>query len=188
MEGSGEITLEQRQAIAVDAMQAEQADSYGCGSWVQFYRSIFGRDGSLARHLQPGQRRDYQTGGDYAELHERLAHLRSVDNRKLASAETVDMITIRVPRSMHDALIDEAKAAGVSMQNLCITKLVVPAHDRFIPEQRGKIRGRSFGPQPKESGSEESEQEAAGRDDGCRANAVAGRSGWQAETGATAAG
>ncbi|MEM0926463.1 MAG: hypothetical protein AAGJ83_10535 [Planctomycetota bacterium] len=151
------ISLDARHAIAVEAMRAEES-----GSWVDFYRRVFGVEGVIRSTLTHPQLRLYQAGPDFVELHERLAHLRSVDTRKLSCEEPVQMVTIRLPRSVHDVLVSESHESNTSMQRLATTKLIVPADERFIPEHRGEIRGRRFGSQNEEQGSvQEKGQEAA---------------------------
>jgi predicted HicB family RNase H-like nuclease len=36
------------------------------------------------------------------------------------------MITVRIPESLHSELLDEAKREGVSLNQLCLTKLARP--------------------------------------------------------------
>ncbi len=36
------------------------------------------------------------------------------------------MITVRVPTSLHEELLEEAKKEGVSLNQLCLTKLARP--------------------------------------------------------------
>lgn len=36
------------------------------------------------------------------------------------------MITVRVPNSLHEELLDEARKEGVSLNQLCLTKLARP--------------------------------------------------------------
>ena len=36
------------------------------------------------------------------------------------------MVTVRIPDSLHNELLDEAKREGVSLNQLCLTKLARP--------------------------------------------------------------
>ncbi len=134
-----------RQALLL----AEQAFAK-TGSWVIFYRVVLGTDGIVRRlftHEQELKR--FTEGPEFATLHEMLAAIRSQDQSKSDAAEPERMITIRIPRSLHEALQEESKACGLSINKLSISKLLLPANPRFVPEQQGRRRGRRPGPQGK---------------------------------------
>jgi hypothetical protein len=57
------------------------------------------------------------------------------------------MITIRLPASLHDALKAEADELNLSINKLCISKLLQRIESRYIPIQQGRRRGRKPGPQ-----------------------------------------
>ena len=144
-EGSSQelISNDTRQAILWEAAAAEDVAG---GQWVPFFRDVFGRDGAVRRHLNPMLLDSYRQTPEFAELHERIADMRSREP-KASRCEPLRMITIRLPASVHDFLVDESIASEMSMNQLCITKLLVPADPRFLPEYSGKKRGRKFGPQ-----------------------------------------
>ena len=53
------------------------------------------------------------------------------------------MITVRVPDSLHNELLDEAKREGVSLNQLCLTKLARPlGWYRQRHQKKGKKKGR----------------------------------------------
>jgi len=52
------------------------------------------------------------------------------------------MITVRVPDSLHNELVEEAKREGVSLNQLCLTKLARPLEwYRQREKRKGKKRG-----------------------------------------------
>ena len=57
------------------------------------------------------------------------------------------MITIRLPKSLHDTLRTEADDMNLSINKLCISKLLQRIESRFVPVQQGRRRGRRPGPQ-----------------------------------------
>ncbi|KAA5543694.1 hypothetical protein FYK55_10885 [Roseiconus nitratireducens] len=118
------------------------------GSWVIFFREILGVEG-VVRQLFPDdqERAEFIDGPEHATLREMLAAIRSQDQSKSDSAEPERMITIRIPRSLHDLLREESEGCELSINKLCITKLLQPVDPRFIPEQQGRRRGRRPGPQ-----------------------------------------
>jgi predicted HicB family RNase H-like nuclease len=89
----------------------------------------------------------FQKSAQYAELQEMVAALRSQEGSKGDTTEPERMITIRIPKSVHDVLTAEAKEASLSINKLCISKLLQRIEDRFVPVQQGRLRGRRPGPQ-----------------------------------------
>ncbi len=118
------------------------------GNWVVFYREILGSSG-IVRQLFPTveERRTFEATETYAELQEMLAALRSHDLSKSDATEPERMITIRIPKSLHDALKDESEEMTLSINKLCISKLLQHIDSRFVPIQQGRRRGRRPGPQ-----------------------------------------
>jgi predicted HicB family RNase H-like nuclease len=43
--------------------------------------------------------------------------------------ETLRVITVRMPKSLHDQLTAEARTAGVSMNTVCVRKLQLPLRE-----------------------------------------------------------
>ncbi len=122
------------------------------GSWVVFFRAVLGVGGVVQTlFLDLDERRRFIDGPEHAALHEMLAAVRSQDTSKANAAEPERMITIRIPKSLHELLVDEAKGCNLSINKLCISKLLQPANDRFVPEQQGRRRGRRPGPQSNRS-------------------------------------
>ncbi len=118
------------------------------GNWVVFYREMLGSDG-VVRKLFPDstQMRSFEGSGEFAELQEMIAAMRSQDSSKGDATEPERMITIRLPKSLHDALRVEAEEMNLSINKLCISKLLQRIESRFIPIQQGRRRGRRPGPQ-----------------------------------------
>lgn len=118
------------------------------GSWVIFFREVLGVDGVVHRLFPESEDRNrFISSEHHATLQEMLAAIRSQDQSKSDAAEPERMITIRIPRSLHDLLKCESEGAGLSINKLCISKLLQPIASRFIPEQQGRRRGRRPGPQ-----------------------------------------
>lgn len=126
---------------------AEEAFA-GTGSWVIFYREMLGIDG-VVRKLFPSadEMRQFESSSEFAELQEMVAAMRSQDTSKGDSAEAERMITIRLPKSLHDSLRIEADELNLSINKLCISKMLQRIESRFIPIQQGRRRGRRPGPQ-----------------------------------------
>jgi predicted HicB family RNase H-like nuclease len=118
------------------------------GSWVVFYREMLGADG-IVRQLfaEANEMRTFEASNEFAELQEMVAAMRSQDSSKGDATEPERMITIRLPKSLHDALRMEADEMNLSINKLCISKLLQRIESRYIPIQQGRRRGRRPGPQ-----------------------------------------
>lgn len=141
------LTLKRRPAevrrIAIEVFP--QTDS-----WVVFYRAILGADG-VARKLFKGtdQIRFWESSPEFLEIQEMVTALRAEDSQKSDGAEPLRMITIRLPVSLHEALKVEASDHATSMNKLCLSKLIMSISPKFVPAEKGRIRGRKPGPQGK---------------------------------------
>lgn len=131
-----------------EILQIAQEAFSKTGNWVTFFREILGSDG-IVRQLYPNvdERRKFEATETYAQLQEMLAALRSHDPSKSDATEPERMITIRIPKSLHDALKDESEEMTLSINKLCISKLLQHIDSRFVPIQQGRRRGRRPGPQ-----------------------------------------
>ncbi len=118
------------------------------GKWVLFYREILGADG-VARKLFPtaAAMREFEQTPQFEQLLEMTAAMRAQDTGKGDELEPQKMITVRLPKSQHEAMKVEAKEHGTSINKLCISKLLLPIKAEFIPKEKGKVRGRKPGPQ-----------------------------------------
>lgn len=92
--------------------------------WVIFFREVLGVDGIVRRTFDEPQKlaKFYQTG-EYGEIRRMLKDLR---DRAGTSPEPdpEHVITVRLPRSLHEALREEARDQRISMNRLCISKLL----------------------------------------------------------------
>lgn len=119
-------------------------------TWVVFYREILGVEGVVRKLFTTiDELRQWEASKEFDEVHTMLAALRSHDNGKGDTAESQRMITVRLPVSLHEALKVESDESGLSINKLCITKLLHKMDARFVPQEPGKRRGRKPGPQGK---------------------------------------
>ena len=142
---NGDLPLEQR---GREVLRLAQEAFSKTGSWVEFYREMLGSEG-VVRKLYPvsDEMRFFEASNEFAELQEMVAAMRSQDSSKGDATEPERMITIRLPKSLHDALRIEADEMNLSINKLCISKLLQRIESRFIPIQQGRRRGRRPGPQ-----------------------------------------
>lgn len=125
------------------------ADAFArTGNWIVFYRDILGVNGVVRRTFKTeAEQAAFQDTPQFAELLEMVAALRSQDVSRGDSVEPEKMITIRLPESLHAVLTSEAESMKLSINKLCISKLIQPVEGRFVPIQQGRRRGRRPGPQ-----------------------------------------
>lgn len=141
----GDLPAEQRGREALRLAQEAFAKT---GNWVVFYRELLGADGVVRKLFSDAESmRRFEASNEFAELQEMVAAMRSQDASKGDAAEPERMITIRLPKSLHDALRIEADEMNLSINKLCISKLLQRIESRFIPIQQGRRRGRRPGPQ-----------------------------------------
>lgn len=76
---------------------------------------------------------------------EMLTVLRSRDLPENDPHEQQRMITVRIPKSLHDSICDEANALAVSVNKLCISRLLQKVDLSMIPSSTQKRRGRRPG-------------------------------------------
>ena len=119
-------------------------------NWVIFYREILGVEG-VARNLfrTNEELSTWESTPQFEEVHTMLAALRSHDTTKGDTVDGQRMITVRIPTSLHEVLKKESDEQSLSINKLCITKLLQKLDPRFAPEEPGKRRGRKPGPQGK---------------------------------------
>lgn len=103
--------------------------------WAEFFRVVLGRNGLAAKTFQTPEEFDWFTETEsYARLHEMWAALRRTQEGKKAVGEPLVVMTIRVPKSLHESLIDEAHRLHTSVNKLCVAKLGRAISGRFVPK------------------------------------------------------
>lgn len=129
-----------------EAMRMAQEAFAQTGYWVAFFRAILGPEGAAARLFPTAEDQEYfASTPQYIEIHKMLTALRSTDHSKTEVVEPKRMITIRIPSSLQQALTAEASQRGVSINKLCISKLLMRADPNAVPTEKGRIRGRKPG-------------------------------------------
>ena len=116
------LTLEERKQEAsrvASALYRQDPD------WVTFFREILGISG-VVRRLFPEREwmGEFEKTTEYTEIQLMLARLRQRSSTRGDSQEPIRVITVRLPRSLHETLQAEAYAHETSMNKLCITKLL----------------------------------------------------------------
>jgi hypothetical protein len=126
-----------------EAMRLAQEAFAQTGYWVAFYRAILGPEGVVAKLFPTDDEQEHFAGTrEYTEIQKMLAALRSSDRDKPNLIEPQRMVTVRMPASLQQSLIEEAAQRGVSINKLCISKMLLRTRAEFVPVEPGRVRGR----------------------------------------------
>ena len=93
--------------------------------WVVFFREVLGVDGIVRRTFcDPAALLRFECSPQYARIREMLDGLRVRQQQRPSDRETQRVVTVRMPRSLHETLKAEADQMRVSINTLCISKLM----------------------------------------------------------------
>jgi len=122
--------ISKRSKLAVKARQllefAEQRASQAT-DWVELHNALFGIGGKATELLATeSQRTAFARTEECKRIFALLdsLHPPAVKDFGALLATANGAISVRLPRSVHAALLAEAKAEGVSLNQLCLSKLV----------------------------------------------------------------
>ena len=124
-------TIEKQEEIkqAAEALYATNPD------WVTFYREILGLRGMIRRRYPT---LEGLTEFEQTEVYQSI-QLMLTDLRKQAVTadpeEPTRVITVRIPKSLHEALRIEAHEHRTSMNKLCISKLLQFIDNEMVPTE-----------------------------------------------------
>lgn len=93
--------------------------------WVTFFREVLGIGGVMRRaYVEAGEIALFERSREYAQIQAMLSRLRERGRGKPNRQEPLRVITVRMPKSLHDSLRAEAHERRTSMNKLCIAKLL----------------------------------------------------------------
>lgn len=124
--------------------------------WVTFYREILGLHGAIRRHYPTLEAlAAFEETDTYREVQQMLRKLRErrplpkdptdqprEDAESEPKTEPTRVVTVRIPRSLHDALRVEAHEHRTSMNKLCISKLLQFIDTGMVPTEMPARRSR----------------------------------------------
>ena len=110
-----------------DKMFQQQPD------WITFFREVLGVDG-LVRKLftTPEELAEFEKTAQYAEIQAMVARLREKSGAGAEGKEPTRVITVRLPKSLHESLRAEAHDRKTSMNQLCISKLLQVIDEQLV--------------------------------------------------------
>lgn len=104
--------------------------------WVTFYREILGLHGIIRGSFPTRDSlNEFEQTDAYLEIQHMLSKLREQRLEEADPEEPTRVITVRLPKSLHEALRVEAHEYHTSMNKLCISKLLQFIDNEMIPAQ-----------------------------------------------------
>lgn len=98
-------------------------------NWVQFARTV---NDAIALAFNTGEERiAFHASAHGHKIRGMIARLRSQPDQN-PEKEITRVITVRLPASLHEALVLEAADRRTSLNNLCITKLLQGVQDELV--------------------------------------------------------
>ena len=120
-----------RNAVVAEAVRYARSLRGKGLTWIEVSNSLFGPGGKLTQLCPTERERDaLAKTREFQEILRVVEEARdddgdpigTVGNRMSTASGTT---TLRIPKSLHAALLAEAEAEGISLNQLCLTKLAV---------------------------------------------------------------
>lgn len=93
--------------------------------WISFFRELLGVGGQIRKLFpSPVEFAEFEKTPEYAEILAMLSQLRKRGEPQKDEEEPTRVITVRLPKSLHESLRAEAHQRNISMNKLCISKLL----------------------------------------------------------------
>lgn len=97
--------------------------------WVSFFRQTLGVQGFVHSAFNTTEEAtEFEQSEEFREISQMVAQLRNNRRRKKKrkgdDREPTKVITVRMPKSLHELLAAQATQRGISINNLCIGKLL----------------------------------------------------------------
>jgi predicted HicB family RNase H-like nuclease len=106
--------------------------------WVTFFREVLGLEGVIKKSFStPEEMTRFEQTQEYAEIQQMLSRLRERGTTlpiEPAGHEPTRVITVRLPKSLHESLRAEAHERRTSMNKLCISKLLQDVTEESLAE------------------------------------------------------
>jgi predicted HicB family RNase H-like nuclease len=107
--------------------------------WVTFFREVLGLNGYIRQSFRSREELDaFEHTEQYEQIQVMLAKLRernSSAKQPCSSFEPTRVITVRLPKSLHESLRAEAHEKRTSMNKLCISKLLQFIDTDLVPTE-----------------------------------------------------
>lgn len=117
--------------------------------WVTFFREILGVEGCVRKAFPTfDDLTAFEQSQQFDKIQKLVVRLREKRSSVDAENEPTRVITVRLPKSMHEYLRTEAHDLRTSMNKLCISKLLQVIGQEMIPNDRTGGSETSSSPKP----------------------------------------
>ncbi len=117
--------------------------------WVTFFREILGVEGCVRKAFPTfDDLTAFEQSQQFDKIQKLVVRLREKRSSVDAENEPTRVITVRLPKSMHEYLRTEAHDLRTSMNKLCISKLLQVIGQEMIPNDRASGSESSSSPKP----------------------------------------
>ena len=119
--------------FALELYQQKKTD------WMVFFRDVRGPDGMARKAFSEGESfTEFEKSDEHQQIQQMLAKLREKTPESAEEdKEPTRVITVRLPKCLHEALKLEAHDRNTSMNKLCISKLLQVVDDELVPVEAG---------------------------------------------------
>lgn len=105
--------------------------------WVTFFREVLGVEGAVRKAFPTfDELTKFEQSPQFDKIQKLLVRLREKRSNVDLETEPTRVITVRLPKSMHEYLRTEAHDLRTSMNKLCISKLLQVIGEDMIPNER----------------------------------------------------
>jgi predicted HicB family RNase H-like nuclease len=124
-----------------DEIMQVAAHFHAKADWVTFYREVLGLRGVLRRKYPTLEEiASFEQTETFRDIQRMLTDLRKRSGEP-SEDEPTRVITVRIPKSMHEALRVEAHEHRTSMNKLCISKLLQYIDSEMVPADGEAVPG-----------------------------------------------
>jgi hypothetical protein len=107
--------------------------------WVTFFREVLGVEGIVRKAFPTFDALTaFEKSPQFDKIQKLVVRLREKRTNVDVETEPTRVITVRLPKSMHEYLRTEAHDLRTSMNKLCISKLLQVIGEDMIPNERGE--------------------------------------------------
>jgi predicted HicB family RNase H-like nuclease len=120
-----------------EVLQAAETRYRQSPDWVTFFREVLGVEGVIRKTFPTfDELTAFEQSEQYEKIQKWLVKLREKRPSADTESEPTRVITVRLPKSMHESLRTEAHDLRTSMNKLCISKLLQVIDEEMIPNER----------------------------------------------------
>lgn len=104
--------------------------------WITFYREVLGLHGVVRQAFRTREElAEFEQSEIFQEIQQMLTKLRGQGPLAADPEEPTRVITVRLPKSLHEALRVEAHEHHTSMNKLCVSKLLQFIDNQMVPAE-----------------------------------------------------